>query len=85
VLLAVAANRVIRREHGQDVLVEFLDRGRGEPAEAREGLPFVMDLAIIADQVIGREGGVEVIGDSLVSAFRETTRATHGSHVSTFP
>jgi hypothetical protein len=38
-------------------------------------------LAIIADEVIGREGGLEVVGNGLVVELREATRATH---VSTF-
>jgi hypothetical protein len=78
----VPANEISRGEDPQDVGVEFIGCARGVPAEARSGPRLLVYLAIIADEVIGREGGLEVVGDGLVVEFREATRATH---VSIFP
>jgi hypothetical protein len=65
--------------------VKFPGRARAVPAGAGAEAPFLVHLAVIPPAVLGLEGPKQVVGNRLVSEFREATRATRGSHVSLLP
>jgi hypothetical protein len=82
--LAVTADRVARREDVEEVRVEVRGRSASQPARAGQAIRFLVDLAVIPLEVIRLEGLQEMVGNPLISEFREPARALHGSHVITF-
>jgi hypothetical protein len=81
---AVAANGVIGDEFLQEVRIQLVRADRVEPAKACQGISFLMDQPVVAPMAVGLEDQMEMVRDLLIIKLRETTRASHGGHVSTF-
>jgi hypothetical protein len=75
---AITANGVIGGEDLQEVRVQLVRADRAEPAQARQGVAFLMDQAVVPPMVVGFEDQKEMIRDLLIIKLRETARASHG-------
>jgi hypothetical protein len=67
----VAGDSVIWGEGREEMAIEFVGRGGGEPAKACEALSFLVSLAVAADCVVRREDLEEMIGHAFVREFRK--------------
>src|SRR5258708_29796 len=86
VLLPVPANRIGRGEYGKEVLVQFLSRGGGEPAQARKvPFPFQVHQPVGSLVVLGGECFKEMVTNRLIAVFDEAAHALPRSHVIAFP
>jgi hypothetical protein len=83
-LAAIAPHGVSGSEDRQEVLVQVIAGYRGEPAQARQPVQFLMNRAVAASAVCRLEGQLEVVNERLIVEFGEPAR-TLGDHQSAFP
>jgi hypothetical protein len=79
--LAVSADAVVWREDREEVLVQLLDGGGGEPARTGARLALLVDLAVVRGPVRGYEHRVQVIDELLIGQLAEAAQALLVSHV----
>jgi hypothetical protein len=68
---AVEANGIVGCEDLQEVRVELVRADRGEPAQARQAIVFLMDQAVIPALVARLKYLLQMIDDLFVREFRE--------------
>jgi hypothetical protein len=63
---AVTVNAILRHEHRQEMRIQFCSWGGRETASACSEFPFLVDLAVGSQVILGHEDEKQVVADLLV-------------------